>query len=955
MVLSQALIFDLYNKGTDKGIELHGLLVDQLNKENDELEQLKRTTTDMAAKAAELNEIINQGGLSWSTIGKLRKIYFDKFGVELSEASSAIKANNMRIMKGAKHVNDQKRVYRDQERRGGREALERMLNNAKEQEAADEQVSKEHHKLIKKRIKSLEKLYQYQENLRRDIENIETRGLTTKRNSLRDELDAHQKLVDKSTETYEEGNAERVRLEAEGAKTAADIKYKSLLESGNRILDFTEALTQEALDLESQTTDEQIKREEQKRIDSLDKISQEELKYLEGTVAEKSAIALMVIDAIEKLEEFHTRKALARRKELNREFAEEVAAETMSLKESELSASELLYRNYYKRLAYIQEHALSDSNKKAAAESYKLKKRALGKELFASIRNVKEVGARSLRLKAKAERSGFGVFKKFALQRSKMQERMFKLESKRQEYEKVKSSLSSEERFLAEREMADEAHAIKSAKMKFILKMVKAVGKAAIAAAKGVVDIGKKGGEAFKFLSDFQFDLRGIVGEFNEASKELSEKGAKFDVKAEAAKKVTELVGHATGFMKMAVDAVPALLSELTAQLPVLFETFAESVPEIINGFADNIGGLVQVIVDNIPTMLTAVLSALPNLATVLAGAIVEIIKAIPAIIDALVAELPAILDALIVGLVQIIYQLSEALPIIIAKIIDIIPILIEAIVAAIPILIPALIRLLMQVITSAIGAISTIMMMLVDALPVLVTALVEMLPEVLKELFAMLPALFGAIIDLIPMIVLGFFKAILGAVGALVTAFINEFLPQVPAIIGLIVESILLALLDGIMAIGEAIGDLFRTKKGKEKAKERRAEADAEKQDKLRSDYDINSIDLENYYSGIKYVPSNMRVNVHEGEAIIPANRNAANSRGGAQQPLAGSGGSGSMGQSAPIDIAIMAEGRLLDAVQITAMKRGNAPGISKQLTRASGVTVGLDRGRFNYWTKKS
>ena len=97
------------------------------------------------------------------------------------------------------------------------------------------------------------------------------------------------------------------------------------------------------------------------------------------------------------------------------------------------------------------------------------------------------------------------------------------------------------------------------------------------------------------------------------------------------------------------------------------------------------------------------------------------------------------------------------------------------------------------------------------------------------------------------------------------------------------------------------------------------------------------------------------MRVNVHKGEAIIPADRNAARSRGGAQQPLAGAGGPGSMGQSAPIDIAIMAEGRLLDAVQVTAMRRGNAPGITKQLTRASGVTVGLDRGRFNYWTKSS
>ena len=53
--------------------------------------------------------------------------------------------------------------------------------------------------------------------------------------------------------------------------------------------------------------------------------------------------------------------------------------------------------------------------------------------------------------------------------------------------------------------------------------------------------------------------------------------------------------------------------------------------------------------------------------------------------------------------------------------------------------------------------------------------------------------------------------------------------------------------------------------------------------------------------------------------------------------------------GSSAPIDIAIIAEGRLLDAVQITAMNRGHAPKMTKRLRRVSGVTVGYSRGRFN------
>ena len=49
------------------------------------------------------------------------------------------------------------------------------------------------------------------------------------------------------------------------------------------------------------------------------------------------------------------------------------------------------------------------------------------------------------------------------------------------------------------------------------------------------------------------------------------------------------------------------------------------------------------------------------------------------------------------------------------------------------------------------------------------------------------------------------------------------------------------------------------------------------------------------------------------------------------------------------PIDIAVIAEGRLLDAVQVTALDRGHAPRLERKLRRASGVNVGFNRGRFN------
>ena len=55
------------------------------------------------------------------------------------------------------------------------------------------------------------------------------------------------------------------------------------------------------------------------------------------------------------------------------------------------------------------------------------------------------------------------------------------------------------------------------------------------------------------------------------------------------------------------------------------------------------------------------------------------------------------------------------------------------------------------------------------------------------------------------------------------------------------------------------------------------------------------------------------------------------------------------SMGGGSRIDIAVIAEGRVLDAVQMQALERGHAPKIAKRLRKASGVKVGFNRGRYN------
>lgn len=80
-----------------------------------------------------------------------------------------------------------------------------------------------------------------------------------------------------------------------------------------------------------------------------------------------------------------------------------------------------------------------------------------------------------------------------------------------------------------------------------------------------------------------------------------------------------------------------------------------------------------------------------------------------------------------------------------------------------------------------------------------------------------------------------------------------------------------------------------------------------------------------------------------------LSENISGALGRVAAPKPVLGlEGAMSSGGQSAPIDIAVVAEGRVLTNVQINAMNRGHAPKMEEKFRRTSGAKVGFDRGRF-------
>ena len=196
----------------------------------------------------------------------------------------------------------------------------------------------------------------------------------------------------------------------------------------------------------------------------------------------------------------------------------------------------------------------------------------------------------------------------------------------------------------------------------------------------------------------------------------------------------------------------------------------------------------------------------------------------------------------------------------------------------------------------------------------------------VMKALGDKLPELLTAVADAIPLIV----DAFVANIGPIIDALIAG-VPKIAVALLKAVFDMVVALL---IEIAEALhlGFLIPDKKDGEES-----EAAA--------------------YSGMDYVPSTMRATLHQGEAVIPADRNARRLRGSTAPAPAGAdqnyGGRGGMGGFGPLEVSVIAEGRLLEAVQLRAEDRGRATGMAKRIRKAAGTKVGFSRGDYNPWSR--
>jgi len=388
---------------------------------------------------------------------------------------------------------------------------------------------------------------------------------------------------------------------------------------------------------------------------------------------------------------------------------------------------------------------------------------------------------------------------------------------------------------------------------------------------------------------------------------------------------VGDLVDGGVEFLAQLIDALPIVVEKVIEKLPELIDALVAQLPVLVQAVVDIIPDVIQFIADQAPVILQAVVDALVMIVEALPGLVDAIVAELPGLIMALVDELPRLIQALLIALPQIIDGILTALPGLITALLDgvieIVPVLILAVLEAVPKIIVSLIEALPKILQSILEKIPVIITTMIGLLPDVILAFAEMLPDLLPAIIAMVPEILGVVIASIPEIVI-----------ALVEALIVEL----PKELWRLAPAIGRAILDGLLAVWDAIKDLFSGlfKKifgGKKNKDEQDGSA----------------------FSGISFVPATMRMLLHPGEAVIPAHRNPARAVGGAMPALPGVKGAGDGGGPTTIPIAVYLGGVLVDRSVVHANKSGESVGVQNMINRAAGVKVGIDPGNFSYWGK--
>ena len=475
---------------------------------------------------------------------------------------------------------------------------------------------------------------------------------------------------------------------------------------------------------------------------------------------------------------------------------------------------------------------------------------------------------------------------------------------------------------------------------------------------------------------------------------------------AEAIPAVVQAVAQNLGpILDAIVEGIPLLLQGIVDSVPAIVDAVVafleEGLPQLLSALAPLVADLIQTLVEAMPRVVEAAMAALPDLISLITDAVTKLVSAVPDLVGVIVDAVPSILVSLFDSVDQIIVAVMDAIPLILNELIaglpGIVGSLVEGILGAVvtvieqlpalldsvltevlPSLVENLILMVAQIVSAVLEALPQIVNGIVMLIPALITSLIEMIPLLIEAVIRALPQLLSAVIvgvlSAIPQIVVALIAAIPAIIVALVEGLFVEIIAKLPFLVVELIAALIRGIVDGISEFVDVfkrifqealgfVGDLFGKDESGDGLVKRTGKAIADGAKKAWSAV----TGVFNDTPGVMKVGRSPATAMFApGDLFVAAKdpldlaRMALSEVGSAVGARASTGGSrpapppmpsqrSSGGSAPPIDIAVIAEGRVLDAVQVTALDRGHAPRMQSKLRKAAGVKVGLDRGRRN------
>ena len=346
----------------------------------------------------------------------------------------------------------------------------------------------------------------------------------------------------------------------------------------------------------------------------------------------------------------------------------------------------------------------------------------------------------------------------------------------------------------------------------------------------------------------------------------------------------------------------------------------AQQASSVVNDMFNRAMSFIDTVIQVAPVVMEKFASKLPVLLQKLSQAIPQLIRIIArhlptiimAFVDALSVAIPAILNAIMEALPQILPSLFELFKQLIFLIIENIPMFIKLGVQ----IIAGIIKALPDIIQALINAMPAILQAFVDSIDILIEAIIEALPMIVQKLIALVFELLFS-----PEFYKLLFKLFIELAGQIAIAIVK-------GIVNVLADAI-----SEVISFGsnetKTFGDTPRAQYVPKNSGGQLARFAA-------GDYFVAAKDpSELLRQSLEAVGSKINMGVSKPPAPPPSSSGMSSS------------------EYVSTNIAIVAEGRLLDSVQVMAMDRGHAPKMSKKLRKASGVKVGFDRGNYQKYAK--